>query len=488
MEHDQEQDLLNVLKYNKDRLNSVIENTEKAIADIDKTLSQSKHGPYDFSVVDTNIAESLALLEKYSIKKPSNKKENYIPKEYKSIVLEGVHNQSFEELVKESSTAGYVEVKIEDILSPEEIADADARYKEIEDKFAAKTKLKKKDIIFLVTAIALQCVRQYVFTAFEERVSAEEAAKKVPQGTVETSLDRAKLYYVPMSEILSNKKVPYDTIAGSKDYNLGGDGKGLSGNTHRFRTLGHDPILGYVFGTSNILTNTLTDWRAQSYHIKYMPNAIGVQVPTIAMHADTAKMFTKVFDRFKTDKLSIAAAITKQYWHIKSDISTEGLPIPFLSTISPELSQTLAEYGADSIALKEVAEQAGGAMLINFVISTIHGLMYDEKKDGNRKIYEVRTRKILLYSNLIASVSNLIVVGIGVAAGAASENPEVIKKTLRYLDVGGLIVTIGRLFSDFRFITKIKDEFINMELDKGIQKEIDDIDSILNELNGKVFK
>ena len=108
----------------------------------------------------------------------------------------------------------------------------------------------------------------------------------------------------------------------------------------------------------------------------------------------------------------------------------------------------------------------------------------------NKKIYEVRTRKILLYSNLLASVSNLIVVGIGVAAGAASENPEVIKKTLRYLDVGGLIVTIGRLFSDLRFITKVKDEFINMvktyypncystayKISKVIQKNLDiDVD------------
>ena len=80
MEHDEEQDLLNILKYNKDRFNSAIENTEKAIANMDKTLSQSKHKPYDFSAVDTNIAESLALLEKYRIKKPSNIKEEYKPK------------------------------------------------------------------------------------------------------------------------------------------------------------------------------------------------------------------------------------------------------------------------------------------------------------------------------------------------------------------------------------------------------------------------
>ena len=36
---------------------------------------------------------------------------------------------------------------------------------------------------------------------------------------------------------------------------------------HRVTAIGHDPILGLIFGTANIATATLTNNRFQSYHI-----------------------------------------------------------------------------------------------------------------------------------------------------------------------------------------------------------------------------
>ena len=62
------------------------------------------------------------------------------------------------------------------------------------------------------------------------------------------------------------------------------------------------------------------------------------------------------------------------------------------------------------------------------------------------KLYEVKTRKILSYSNLIASSSNLAVVSI--------------TKDMKLLDLGGLGVTIYRLITDKKFIRQIKEEFI----------------------------
>ena len=47
------------------------------------------------------------------------------------------------------------------------------------------------------------------------------------------------------------------------------------------------------------------------------------------------------------------------------------------------------------------------SILINMVISLLHGLYYDEGSDGNRDLFEVRTRKILLYSNTLASTGNV---------------------------------------------------------------------------------
>ncbi|GAA0097112.1 hypothetical protein UT300011_05760 [Clostridium perfringens] len=101
--------------------------------------------------------------------------------------------------------------------------------------------------------------------------------------------------------------------------------------------------------------------------------------------------------------------------------------------------------------------------LINMIIAAIHGLFYDETKYPNRDIYEVKTRKILSYSNAIASASNIIYVAISAYLG----NEGAIKK----LDVGGLIVTIYRLLSDSKFIREVKEEFVFGSFNKLIQGE-----------------
>lgn len=137
-----------------------------------------------------------------------------------------------------------------------------------------------------------------------------------------------------------------------------------------------------------------------------------------------------------------------------------SLPIPIISTVSMDFARRLASYGIDTAG---VGTEMGLSLVINSLISMVHRLFFDESID-DKKIYEVRTRKILLYSNTIASTSNIIV--------------SVIRKNPKKLDVGGLIVTIMRLFSDIRFITNIKQEFIQSSLDinfQGIKSELDEM-------------
>lgn len=388
---------------------------------------------------------------------------------------------SYDDLVCLAHTRGYVDTTIQDLLTEEEIQTADQRLAAIEDEFCEKTRLKKIDVAFLVTAIALQVVRQYVITPFSDRGSADEGAEIMEKKYGKDGKLRGKYYYATEETIVGQKKVPFDIIAGSKKYGLGKDGKGLDGNSHRFRSLGHDPILGYLFGTTNIVTNTVTWWNGTSHHIRYKPNAAGVCVPTIAANADTIKMFKNAIKRYKGDggKRILTEAIVKEHLHLKSDITTDGLPIPFLQTISPDFAQELAEHGIDAVALGDVAKQAAGAEFINFIISTIHSLICVEHGEMDRKLYQVRTKKIIWISNVIASSSNLIAVGIAAGVGVAGENPEAVKKSLKYLDVGGILVTITHLFTDLRFIAKIKEEIIKSKLDAQLVEELDALEKYL---------
>lgn len=343
-------------------------------------------------------------------------------------------------------------------------ANASVILADLDKQFEQATKLTGSDISFLFFATALQCIRQYLLTPFKERLtdkaSAKEAhleEKRIFDRVSADGQEKTKRYYASLRDIMI-QGVPYDTQFGSADFGLG-----LSGNAHRFRTLGHDPLFGWVFGTANIMTNTLTDWSFQSYHIKPSPMADGRMKPRIVQHADTLLMLEKVMERSKTEPQALALAVIKQRLHLKSDMfSVAGLPIPGMTALSPEMAQLLAEHGVDTANMLTVGKQAAYAIFINTLVAVIHGLFYEEAF-GARSLYDVRTRKILSYSNLIASASNLIAVAVMGAVSVLTANPGPGKNALRYLDVGGLAVTIYRIVNDRKFIKQVKQEFLEKE-------------------------
>ena len=103
----------------------------------------------------------------------------------------------------------------------------------------------------------------------------------------------------------------------------------------------------------------------------------------------------------------------------------------------------------------------GYSILINALVGMIHGFFYDANVDGSRKLFEMRTRRILVYSNVIASSSNLLYVGANMAVGN--------KDALRKLDVGGLLVTVYRIATDLKFQSELKHEFVKNEYFDMIQ-------------------
>jgi hypothetical protein len=337
--------------------------------------------------------------------------------------------------------------------APTIIADLDRKFEQV-------TKLNGIDITFLFFAVALQVARQYLVTNFKERSGDKEAAKGAKhlekkilgKESVENSFNRKNSthqWYHPSLQEVTFNPVPFDQTAGVE---------GLGGAfEHRAKTLGHDPILGYIFGTANIATATLTAWNGQSFHVKYAAGR-----PTITNNADTLKVFTHTKDRLIDEgvegKIIVGVSLFREVMHLQSDIySKVSLPIPIVSpTISPEFAKQLAKYGLDMANILTIGKQAVYAALINTLIAMVHRLLFDESRDGSLSLYEVKTRKILSYSNIVASASNLIVVDLG----AKFVDP---KKALQYLDIGGLLVTLYRIVTDYQFIKKIKQEFLEKE-------------------------
>ena len=322
----------------------------------------------------------------------------------------------------------------------------------IDKRFEDITSLGKTDWMFLLFATTLQVLRQYFLTSFtEERMNDKDAAEST-WGHSEEHTDRYHKWYHPsVNEILTNP-VPFDASFGSPDWNLG-----LHGTQHRFKTLGHDPIAGFYFGTMNILTSTLTMYNLDSYHVKTGFTANNSRRDKITNKANLAKIISyskkRLIDEGIEGKSAVGAALFKEYVHLRTDIkSKQSLSLPFLSRIDPAMAKEAVDYGLDIQNIETIGQQMSASIFINTIIACVHKLC--KPKSTRLDMYEAKTRKILLYSNLIASSSNVLYVMI-------SEN---IKK----LDIGGLLVTIYRVFKDTIYIEKLKSEFISDEFQKVI--------------------
>lgn len=104
--------------------------------------------------------------------------------------------------------------------------------------------------------------------------------------------------------------------------------EGLSAYYHRLLQLGHDPVLGFIFGVADILTGRMTT-------IDKTGNVVSQVMENYAGRKET----------------EIFKALAKQIAHFKSDITTSmGLPAPFMSLFNllqfgniGEYDQTIAE-------------------------------------------------------------------------------------------------------------------------------------------------
>ena len=260
----------------------------------------------------------------------------------------------------------------------------------------------------------------------------------------------------------------------------------LHGGGHRLYTLGHDPILGWIFGTANILTDVITispgaviqnnnKWAEvvkiagiRSYKVQRTPKMM-----ILPERISVAKMFKDSYDVAREHPLNLPAAVFTEGQHLKSDVNTKmGLPVPFLETFSPDFASKLYANNYDALCfardVKIVGKSTVVSLLIDIIIGLIHGLYYNPQKDGSRDLYEVRTRKILLIANTIGMSSNLIF-------AYCTQN-------VRNVDIGGLLVTLSHLFMDNRFLLNVKKEFVENKIYEKIEDDIKELDKIESEL------
>ena len=276
--------------------------------------------------------------------------------------------------------------------------------------------------------------------------------------------DKKRIFLLP---------VPYDAMMGTEDIVIPGVtdlGKQLFGKNHHAATLGHDPIIGQVVGTANIMTRSITfhDSLLTTRKVEILSGRIQtvVRVP----YYNRVLMVKDVIKSTQEDSGRIVAALIMENLHLQSDKYTkQGLPIPFLSA---EMQQKLLDQKWNSKELEDVLKSALKGIAINFVVAliintivgTLHGFCYDETCDENKRLYSVRTRKIVATSNVIAEGINLGVVAGGSICGALSDDPDMIRKSISHLDIGGMIEAIHQIVRSKKLQEEVRREFLEQEL------------------------
>ena len=463
---------MSIFKYSDDemKLNKVL----KMNQDISQNVLDDKGMNDVRSSADSSIESSIALLRSLGKGKQvdsivTDVKSNNTGKKLENRpVLE-----EWGSIVRQADEYCPNPVVLEDILSPEEINYSFAELDEINRKFSKKTSIVNKvDLTFLAVATAVQVAKSLVFPLIASKFGYGDTFDKSRRMAHNDRRIQQRERYAKdnyRDRKLQNHQTgdwinmlyqtpPYDITRGSAALGIN-----MEGAYHRMHTLGHDPILGWVFGTMNILTDVITLNDFRSFRVKRNPMMITPEpVPMW-------KMFYESYELIKSDFIYLPTAIFAQAQHLESDKYTKiGLPVPILSSINENFASSLYKSNYDALCFARDIKIVGTSFIVSkifdMIIGLVHGLF---RKDGEpQELYEVRTRKILLISNSIATTSSVIV-------STITSNP-------KSLDIGSLINTLIHLFSDLRYFAKIKKEFIEKEISDKLQAEIDEIDRLFD--------
>lgn len=306
------QDEKDILKVVKNELNN---------ATLDCSLKETK------ITLDSAIDSSEMLLRSLGIKvDPTNisKAGTFSPTGKRSIKI-----TPFEDLLTEANTNIARDIDLGDIFTPEEIkANADIINK-LNEEFNSLHRLDKVDwAICSVAGLVAAAINIILVGIPHNTVDGTRAGTM--SDWIRDMFDKA----IPpdkIKELEKKAKVPFDASMNVDNKGYGVTDVYVDGLTpyfHRLVSLGHDPLLGLIFGVLDAMAGTMT---------------------TIDRNGEIVRqLIPKYSDRVETNLIE---AIKKVINHLKSDVNTSmGLPVPLMALFNlfqfgniGEQEQTIAE-------------------------------------------------------------------------------------------------------------------------------------------------
>lgn len=219
--------------------------------------------------------------------------------------------RNWNDLIDEVQYINDSEVNISELLNEQEITKVKESLKNIRADFNSLNNLDKYDYMMIGLAGTLASLVDIIFVHMPKNpgfLGAKGSEGGSLSNFVREKLN-ASLTPAEVSQLERDNWVPYDA---SHSRRLDKVVEGLGPRTHRFQTLGHDPILAFIFGVKDILKGEMT---AIDKHGKIIIQSVNT------MNKDIIGM-------------NLFEAIGRVFGHLKSDIATKGgLPAPLMMLV-----------------------------------------------------------------------------------------------------------------------------------------------------------
>ncbi len=320
--------------------NHVLQQIELAVAEIDTSLTESAQKLSSVSETTHQLRELEALMDELEADQEWLEEEdfgNFDPDQILSLYenrqqsvfreLTKIGFKDWDSFVRKCST--YARSQGVDPLAPYEAFLTEADLKTLQtESYDAQYKWDKWDYIFVGASGVLASLTDYLLVKIPKTLTtgkyAGQAGSPITEWLKQYDVNKSNDWFAQWAKHLSETcKVPYDSMS----YAGGAERiAGMFPKSHRFQSLGHDPVLGFVFGVLDIMRGTITGFSYDNL-----------------THTHTW-MQDVVWSNH--EPVGLIEAILRQMGHLISDVATPmGLPAPFMGLIQGINVGSIGEQG-----------------------------------------------------------------------------------------------------------------------------------------------
>lgn len=228
---------VDVLKYQREKINSL----DKGYSQMNNELDEFEKQVQEF-IKSQNIdkAKIVEFIANNKIEKPNLEK------------IESKPQKNFDDLINQAHQSGYSDVDLYEIATIKEINETNQLLNRYYSEFTDQYKLDKYDYAISGIIGTIAALIDYFLVTNVD-------GKKVVPGKLKSGVEdfwNKLLSEEKIEELEEKYKVAYDISLNTSK--ISQEILGLCPLYHRFQSLGHDPIIGFIFGVADLMKGQLT--------------------------------------------------------------------------------------------------------------------------------------------------------------------------------------------------------------------------------------